>query len=74
MVDTKTLLERVDVAGLIERDLGQPVRREGRWLSGPARSTTTGRRPVWVWPAIAGSASAAAGQAMPSTGCASAKG
>ncbi|MCL7454085.1 MAG: CHC2 zinc finger domain-containing protein [Anaerolineae bacterium] len=32
MVDTKTLLERVDVAALIERDLGQPVRREGRWL------------------------------------------
>jgi DNA primase len=32
MVDTKALLERVDVAALIERDLGQPVRREGRWL------------------------------------------
>jgi len=32
MVDTKTLLERVDVAALIERDLGPPVRREGRWL------------------------------------------
>jgi DNA primase len=32
MVDTKTLLERVDVAALIEHDLGQPVRREGRWL------------------------------------------
>ena len=32
MVDTKTLLECVDVAALIERDLGQPVRREGRWL------------------------------------------
>jgi DNA primase len=32
MVDTKPLLERVDVAALIERDLGQPVRREGRWL------------------------------------------
>jgi DNA primase len=32
MVDAKTLLERVDVAALIERDLGQPVRREGRWL------------------------------------------
>jgi DNA primase len=32
MVDTETLLERVDVATLIERDLGQPARREGRWL------------------------------------------
>jgi DNA primase len=32
MVDTKTLLERIDVAALIERDLGPPVRREGRWL------------------------------------------
>ena len=32
MVDTKALLERVDLAALIERDLGQPVRREGRWL------------------------------------------
>ena len=32
MVDTKALLERVDVATLIERDVGQPVRREGRWL------------------------------------------
>ena len=32
MVDTKALLERVDLAALIERDLGYPVRREGRWL------------------------------------------
>jgi DNA primase len=32
MVDTKVLLERVDLVALIERDLGQPVRREGRWL------------------------------------------
>jgi DNA primase len=32
MVDTKALLERVDLAALIERDLGHPVRREGRWL------------------------------------------
>jgi DNA primase len=32
MVNTRALLERVDVAALIEHDLGQPVRREGRWL------------------------------------------
>lgn len=32
MVDTKALLAGVDLAALIERDLGQPVRREGRWL------------------------------------------
>jgi DNA primase len=32
MVDTKALLERVDLAALIERDLGYPVRREGRWF------------------------------------------
>jgi DNA primase len=32
MVDTKALLERVDLAALIERDLGDPVRREGRWF------------------------------------------
>jgi DNA primase len=32
MVDSKALLERADVAALIERDLGQPHRREGRWL------------------------------------------
>jgi DNA primase len=32
MVYTKALLERVDLAALIERDLGHPARREGRWL------------------------------------------
>ena len=32
MVDTRALLERVDLAALIERDLGYPVLREGRWL------------------------------------------
>jgi DNA primase len=32
MVDTKALLEGVDLAALIERDLGPSVRREGRWL------------------------------------------
>ena len=32
MVDTKALLEGVDMAALIGGDLGQPVRREGRWL------------------------------------------
>ncbi len=32
MLDVRALLERIDVAALIERDLGQPVRREGRWL------------------------------------------
>ena len=32
MVNTKALLAGVDLAALIERDLGQPVRREGRWL------------------------------------------
>ena len=32
MVDTRALLERVDLAALIECDLGQPARREGRWL------------------------------------------
>jgi DNA primase len=32
MVETKALLERVDVAALISGDLGQPARREGRWL------------------------------------------
>ena len=32
MLDVKALLEQVDMAALVERDLGQPVRREGRWL------------------------------------------
>ena len=32
MVDTRALLERVDLAALIEGDLGQPACREGRWL------------------------------------------
>jgi len=32
MVDTQALLERVGLAALVEGDLGQPVRREGRWL------------------------------------------
>jgi DNA primase len=32
MVDTRALLERINLAALIEADLGQPVRREGRWL------------------------------------------
>jgi len=32
MVDTKALLDRVDLAALIEGDLGHPVRREGRWF------------------------------------------
>jgi DNA primase len=32
MVDTRTLLDGIHLAALIERDLGQPVRREGRWL------------------------------------------
>ena len=32
MVDAKALLEGVDLADLIERDLGQSARREGRWL------------------------------------------
>jgi DNA primase len=32
MVETKVLLEQVDVAALISGDLGPPVRHEGRWL------------------------------------------
>jgi DNA primase len=32
MVDVTGMLERVDLAALVEWDLGGPVRREGRWL------------------------------------------
>ena len=32
MLDVKALLGQVDMATLIERDLGHPVRREGHWL------------------------------------------
>lgn len=32
MLELKTLLERVNLAALVERDLGSPVRYEGRWL------------------------------------------
>ena len=32
MLDVKALLERADMAALVERDLGHSVRREGRWL------------------------------------------
>jgi DNA primase len=32
VVDVKDLLAWVDLAALIERELGQPLRREGRWL------------------------------------------
>ena len=32
MLDVKALLEQVDMVALVERDLGHPVRREGRWL------------------------------------------
>lgn len=32
MLDLRTLLEGVNLAVLVERDLGAPVRREGRWL------------------------------------------
>ncbi len=33
MLELKTLLERVNLAALVERDLGSPVRHEGRWLN-----------------------------------------
>jgi DNA primase len=32
VVDVQVLLERIELAALVEQDLGQPVRREGRWL------------------------------------------
>ena len=32
MFDVKVLRDRVDLAALIERELGSPARREGRWL------------------------------------------
>ena len=32
MVNVPFLLERIELAALVEKDLGQPVRREGRWL------------------------------------------
>jgi len=32
VLDVKALLERADMVALVERDLGHPVRREGRWL------------------------------------------
>jgi len=45
MLDVKALLERADMAALVERDLGRPMRREGRWLKWRCPFHTDGKTP-----------------------------
>ena len=45
MVDVHVLLERIELAALVEQDLGQPVRREGRWLKWTCPFHADGKTP-----------------------------
>lgn len=57
MVDVQVLLAGIELAALVEQDLGQPVRREGRWLKwtcpfhvdGKTPSLGVGRQPLEVF-------------------------
>ena len=45
MFDVEALLQQVEMAALVERDLGRPVRREGRWLKWTCPFHADGRTP-----------------------------
>jgi DNA primase len=45
LVDVQVLRERINLAALVEQDLGQPVRREGRWFKWTCPFHADGKTP-----------------------------
>jgi DNA primase len=45
VIEVRVMLERVDLAALVEQDLGQPVRREGHWLKWTCPFHADGKTP-----------------------------